>query len=734
MMPRGWRFWLNMCPLRVNRERRLWASWTVAALVAAGCAADGGVGDAGRRPPSCSSSAPTGSCPANQTCVAGSCCATGQACGSMCCATGEACVDGSCAASSDPCAASSDCASCSSTNGCGWCNGLGNCHTGTTAGPTDGACAITDWTIVASRCPSSDPCAGIADCATCTGASACGWCGTLGSCHAGVSGGASDGACSGSDWSWTSNQCRAPDGGIQDAARPTGCGAVPFNGTCSSSTHVQVCTSSTDDGSPAVYQYDCPGGATCSRDASGIAGCHSVAPCLEGQTQCVDSTTLRTCTGGAWATTPCPRQCIGSPLGDFCGVNLSTTTLTGSLTYEFHVPNAAGTDWDPTIQTAPGQGFLLLSYHGTQLVDARVTSLGTTTGGQFSIMVPSVPDSTDRVVVALAATDGTAVTYFVASPGFTAAGVHDVREVPLRPTLFSWSWNTNTLTSGARLSIPEAQNSGAARRFDYMRYAYASTAAHFGGRSGLPFVAWMEGEVRWSCGSCNLPAPTTVFGIPVGTQIFYSGDAAASEYWADSVTAHELGHWAMTSYGHPPGEGGPHYIGGHTYPGMAWSEGWATWFGSDARQSSFYFDKQTSASGSTVVFWFDIAARQYSGPTWRRPTPGAGLDQEIDENEVAAMLWGASGNGTADGPLFDALASSHLRGPFFRRGYQQHVNVMVDMSSGDQFNGMPDGIPAPYLADFLDALDCAGFDRGTLDATTQPTGYYPYVSGSPLCP
>jgi hypothetical protein len=43
------------------------------------------------------------------------------------------------------------------------------------------------------------------------------------------------------------------------------------------------------------------------------------------------------------------------------------------------------------------------------------------------------------------------------------------------------------------------------------------------------------------------------------------------------------------------------------------------------------------------------------------------------------------------------------------------------------------GIPAPYVADMLDALVCTGLSTQACDATTNPTVNYPYPSNAPLC-
>src|SRR5690606_34614971 len=114
-----------------------------------------------------------------------------------------------------------------------------------------------------------------------------------------------------------------------------------------------------------------------------------------------------------------------------------------------------------------------------------------------------------------------------------------------------------------------------------------------------------------------------------------------------AVTAHELGHWVMSTYGRSPGEGGQHILGIPSHPGLAWSEGWATWFSSVVRDSLVYYDKQGG-----VFFWIDLGARAYSGgQPWLRPEARFGLEQLMDENEVARTLLALTTESSVEGML-----------------------------------------------------------------------------------
>jgi hypothetical protein len=536
---------------------------------------------------------------------------------------------------------------------------------------------------------------------------------------------------------------RADAGGLEAGAVDP-CGGVSIDGRCASASVVEYCSVPTSGGSPTLERFSCGTGERCALNSDGIATCLFTATCREGDEQCLGATQLRRCVGGSWVTQTCPRECLSSPLGDFCSANVAVRSVMGRVMYIARGPNSTTrpTDWSTSTFTVPAQSMLVLSLRvnadGSQSVfDATTTSLGNVDGGRFSLRVPTIATSSDSILAMAIAGDGSGgLRYVVANPGFTATGERPTSATPTNPTAWGWRWPANTFVSGDTLTITEAMGSGAARIFDYLRYAYQFARDQFA-RDGLKLVAWLQFGTSWSCGACMAQRPTTLFGSGsypgerFAVQGYFDGSGAQG-YWADPVTAHEFGHWMMGSYSASPSEGGRHRFGGHVYPGMAWSEGFATWFSSDVRNSSLYYDKQGSS-----FYWFDIAARQYapgiSALPWERPVPSGGLEQTIDENEVAAMLWSIRGGSTASSAsMYRALASGRMQGPTFARGYRAWRWNMLD-SFGDPLGAIRSSTPAPYLADFLDALLCNGFSRSAVDAATQPSLFYPYPSTSPLC-
>jgi hypothetical protein len=586
----------------------------------------------------------------------------------------------------------------------GCCDSSGRCQSATAAqcGMNGAACiaCLAGAQCVQGACQACAPSCGGRQC----GSDGCG--GSCGSCGGGLT--CSDaGTCAGAN---------------------DPCNGVPTTGICASSTTIALCSVPTGSVAPSVTTYACAGGESCQMQ-SGRAACVLTGACREGSTQCASQSQIQTCTNGAWVSSNCAGPCTTTALGALCGANVATTPVTAILAYQLRGPNASPpTDWGP-LTTSPAQHVLLLSCVGGScatgnLIDAQYTALNT---GSFTIKVPSTPGASDFVAVLLAADDGQGgLAYVVADPGFAAPGTQSVGAVGPNPRLWSWTIATTLLTPGSTFTVTEAQGSGAARVFDVLRFVDTFARGKYGNKLGLSLVAWLGIGTGWSCGKCFAPVPTTFSSIPFQSQVWFNGDSNES-YWADPVTAHELGHRVMASYGTLPGEGGTHCLGVPEFPGLAWSEGWATWFSSDVRQSSIYYDKQ---SGS--MFWLDIGARAYSGALWNRPTASAGLQQLIDENEVSAMNWGLAAGAGSDAALFAAIATPRMNTPPYHRGYNRHASSGVD-SSCHPINPVDTGISAPFYADFLDALDCGGFPAASIDAQTVPATDYPYPSATPIC-
>ncbi|PKN57526.1 MAG: hypothetical protein CVU56_11035 [Deltaproteobacteria bacterium HGW-Deltaproteobacteria-14] len=507
---------------------------------------------------------------------------------------------------------------------------------------------------------------------------------------------------------------------------PDPCGGVPAAGRCDGNT-LSVCVSGTGSGEPFAISVPCGAGYACTATASG-ASCVPNLACVPGASECHNGAVAR-CVAGAWQETPCPSGCNATPIGALCPPAVPTTHYANTVEYEYRAYNAGFTDWGADVYAAPARRFMVLSYANGELLDVTTSD----DDGAFDLdVVPAALEDGDDFVAlaAIAATSGADVDYAIVSPG-GSLGQRSVEALALSgapdPKVWVWSWRTTDIPAAAGVYLPLASGSGAAYAFNYLSAVHDFGVSLFGARAGTSLAVWLDYGVSWDCGNCFLDFPAHAAGLDFGSQMFIRADADES-FWSGAVLAHELGHWLMATYGVAPGEGGEHVLGVPTHPGIAWSEGFATWFSSIVRQQSFYYDKQNG-----LFFWVDLDTRAYStGVPWLRPLSEYGLEQLIDENEVARMLLGVTTDANVVA-LIDAVASPRMTVAPFLRGYLRRTWDALD-GDGFPLPAWSTDQSAPHLADFLDALQCEDLVTASqVDAQTEPWAHYPYPSSAPLC-
>jgi hypothetical protein len=105
--------------------------------------------------------------------------------------------------------------------------------------------------------------------------------------------------------------------------------------------------------------------------------------------------------------------------------------------------------------------------------------------------------------------------------------------------------------------------------------------------------------------------------------------------------------------------------------------------------------------------------------------------QDIDENEVAAMLWKLASGSVGMAPVLAGLESAQVTQAPFARGYTRREWDVDDQCR--RVHEVDTGANVPMFADYLDGLRCNGTAAADIDAVTNPKTAYPYPSGSPLC-
>jgi hypothetical protein len=132
-------------------------------------------------------------------------------------------------------------------------------------------------------------------------------------------------------------------------------------------------------------------------------------------------------------------------------------------------------------------------------------------------------------------------------------------------------------------------------------------------------------DVRWAT---NYAGGT--YFKPVTNEAYIRGSRSSdSDEFDDAVIAHEYGHFLAHHFSRLEGPGGAHYIGERLDPRLAWSEGWANFFGCSVIRSPLYVDSQASGT-----FSLDLERNRLPGDTpgiWSEHSVGSTLWDLFDE-------------------------------------------------------------------------------------------------------
>lgn len=466
------------------------------------------------------------------------------------------------------------------------------------------------------------------------------------------------------------------------------CNGTPVNGMCVDADTIASCFVPEQPSSqPHVITSDCPQGYACAQDAAG-ARCDLIATCIEGSTFCSDATTLQTCTGGNFAASTCASgPCQPNPgVGAACAPGAAVATVTGRVQYEFR----------QRLSNLSGYSGLVLG-NAASMVAAVVDSgnvLGssyTDTNGNFSIAVYSSPSVNAQVwlIPYIEYLDGRPLTAVALPSPSCPPGGTACSDLSSGDGLWVWSIPLGGATDTGTRFITEAIGSGAVYIHQWQWFAISTLMSRFPSVQAPSVVTMWRPEVRYTCGACfyGQLAQVGQSGLPFQSSILMTGTSTSPEHWAASVINHEVGHYAMWAFSVSPGEGGEHGFTGLSTPGLAWSEGWASYHGQSLMQDPFYFDYQNGQA--IYVNLEEVSTNQGTVPM---PTASGGMDQPINEFVVASMLWDLADATPNEDPVsigdpsvFAGMGSSRLLNTAIARGYAR-----VD------------------LVDYLDGLRCDG--------------------------
>ena len=489
------------------------------------------------------------------------------------------------------------------------------------------------------------------------------------------------------------------------------CGAVSTVGECADASTIKTCVTSEDPAFPSkVIEVKCGAQEAC-KVVSGAARCAPVGDCYNGDTRCKDASTVETCQNNKWVASSCGgASCTAKPGNPAsCALQDSSTglVLKGHLDYEFRKPNATLTDFSTQLFTEAAVDFFVTVYEGSELIGAGLTSPGggALKAGDWEVKLSKAVTPQSNVYFWPMLFDDSGNPRLAVAKAESDSASH-------QKSSSYWYWGTPGCDAApcgndiGTFTITEAAGSGAAHIYQWFDYSIFRMQDLVPNVKPLTAAVFWEGgiggksTVQFDCGSCFAPpqmgGSDVVYEPSSGAADHYdaslniSGSSGSPHHWSRATINHEIGHWIMQSYSRSPGEGGPHYVDQVSKPGLAYSEGFAsfqgqaTTSGGPANNDSVAFRK---SKGTT--FWVDIGKVSWEGGAFTLPDPNGPLDQDINENVVASMMWSlwAANNaskpqGLGDGPLYKVLPSARLLdGP--NRGYSR-----VD------------------FVDYLDALRC----------------------------
>lgn len=279
-----------------------------------------------------------------------------------------------------------------------------------------------------------------------------------------------------------------------------------------------------------------------------------------------------------------------------------------------------------------------------------------------------------------------------------------------------WSWRFDVCkadcegaTALGDLVIAQSDGAGAARAFDGVvavleRIASASATRDVDPPSVL--VLWSE-DVEPECGSCYLPLALGGGAVETdeGEQRYDAViQLAPSAPWSASLVAHEASHWIMEGVSRWPGDLSVHDPSQLARPGVAYTEGWATFNGQATLEWASGQPNPVASFGAIEV---DLERGTVNGEPVPPPLGSTTDDPWATETTIAAILWAIRAH-AGDDAMTAALLSPRLH-------------------ELERDHGRTD------LIDLLDALSCEGLVDDRVVEQAAELHAYPWRSAERVC-
>ena len=201
---------------------------------------------------------------------------------------------------------------------------------------------------------------------------------------------------------------------------------------------------------------------------------------------------------------------------------------------------------------------------------------------------------------------------------------------------------------------------------------------------------------KWTAGT-NPFNLNVSFYTKASNSIFVLSKATDKDEYDDTVLGHEYGHFIMQTYSVNNSPNGNHYAKGASVPALAWSEGWATFFGVSSQKRTSYVDSDGTGGLSIFDPIETLDATNVLGNV------GGTLSGNISENVVAAVL-------------MDLHDTTNETNDTIQNKSTNIWQILTTYLAGGYAKFVDRGAAGRDLVDFLDGWFCLGYgDKGADD-------------------
>jgi hypothetical protein len=396
----------------------------------------------------------------------------------------------------------------------------------------------------------------------------------------------------------------------------------------------------------------------------------------------------------------------GTTITTFSYQPCSGFSAAGKVSFEDVSPTAAGIRLTPVL--------IPVEYATVEIRqksdDTLLATTQTDVAGQYSVTFNMPTPGPYYAKVLSQQVDGSGnVAQSVVSSAVTDVGpaqenLYSARSAPV---------DASTTMSATGVDITATQSDKVAPAFNILfigRLGYLAALGYY--NIALPPMKW-----HWTDGVRMCASDSDFGSCYIGSDIYINGladDRHGNDANNDSVIAHEFGHYVnANAVLRNLAPGGTHSWLERSAPGLAWSEGLATFWGQNVLGTSAYIQ----AKGSGVPFVVDIETPNTTSPgMYPVGTSDGTLNGNVDEVWVAAILWDLADNQRDSQSVGNTTYTDTIANPFGTFTALARLKTTTHNRGGT----------ALTLVDFLDQWLCSGYSAWS---ASPPSDVYSLVTG-----